>query len=395
MKKYIIIFKKEFIGIIRDKRTIITMIVIPILLFPILLNLTGSIASNQIKNEQEKKLSVGIIGENYGNIIVKRIANLKEIKVSYYKDISQTDTLIKTGKLDGALFIEKDFDSRVKGLQTGNLVLFYKSQNWGVKDRLMRVIDLYKNALTQERLTQLKITNETIDPIEVKIQDISTKREILGQTIGGIIPYIFVIFAFMGCIYPAIDLFTNEKEKGTLETILASPAGRLEILFAKMSVVACIGFSSALLSIVGLSFGLHNLTNTLPPEVMQTMFSFIRPENILMMLSMLLPLTVFFASALTLVTTYAKSYKEAQSIITPVTFLVILPAVVGIMPGITLNLKTAIIPVTNISLATKEIIGGTINPLLFILVLVSLLIYAALGVFASSLWFSKESNIVK
>jgi sodium transport system permease protein len=259
----------------------------------------------------------------------------------------------------------------------------------------MRVIDLYKNALTQERLTQLKITNETIDPIEVKIQDISTKREILGQTIGGIIPYIFVIFAFMGCIYPAIDLFTNEKEKGTLETILASPAGRLEILFAKMSVVACIGFSSALLSIVGLSFGLHNLTNTLPPEVMQTMFSFIRPENILMMLSMLLPLTVFFASALTLVTTYAKSYKEAQSIITPVTFLVILPAVVGIMPGITLNLKTAIIPVTNISLATKEIIGGTINPLLFILVLVSLLIYAALGVFASSLWFSKESNIVK
>jgi sodium transport system permease protein len=83
MKKYIIIFKKEFIGIIRDKRTIITMIVIPILLFPILLNLTGSIASNQIKNEQEKKLSVGIIGENYGNIIVKRIANLKEIKVSY------------------------------------------------------------------------------------------------------------------------------------------------------------------------------------------------------------------------------------------------------------------------------------------------------------------------
>ncbi len=395
MNKFTIIFKKEFMDIIRDKRTLITMVIIPIILFPVLLYLTASIASNQVKNEQEKKLSVGIIGENYGNILVKRIENIKNINISYYSAVSQTDTLIKTGILDGALFIEKDFEAHVNGLHTGNLVLYYKSQNWGVKERLMQVIENYKHTLTQERLAQLKITNESIDPIEVNISDVSTKREILGQTIGGFIPYIFVLFAFMGCVYPAIDLFTNEKEKGTLETILASPAGRLEILFAKVSVVACVGFSSAILSILGLSFGLHNLTNSLPPDVMQTMISFIRPENILMMLSMLLPLTIFFAAMLTLITTYAKSYKEAQTIITPVTFLVILPAVVGIIPGINLSLKTAVIPITNISLATREIIGGTINPLLYILVLGSLLIYAALGVFAASLWFSKESNIVK
>jgi sodium transport system permease protein len=259
----------------------------------------------------------------------------------------------------------------------------------------MQVINAYKSSLTQKRLARLHVSNETIDPIEVNIHDVSTKREVLGQTIGGVIPYIFILFAFMGCIYPAIDLFTNEKEKGTLETILSSPVSRLEILFAKMSVVALLGFFTALISVVGLSFGLHEFSSNLPADITQTMLSFLRLENVLMLLSMLLPLTVFFASLLTLLTTYAKSYKEAQTIITPLTFLVILPAFVGLLPGIKLTLKTALIPITNISLATKEIIGGTIQPMLFTVVIVSLLVYAAIGVFAASLWFSQESNILK
>ncbi len=395
MNKFLIIFKKEFLDITRDKRTMLTTIIIPILIFPIIMNIMSSITSHQVKNEQEKKLTVGIIGEENGKDIVKRIANIKDITINPYTTDTQTDTLIKAGKLDGALSIEKDFESRINGLQTGYLTLYYKSQNWGVKERLMQVINVYKSSLTRKRLAVLKINNETIDPVEVDIKDISTKREIFGQTIGGIIPYIFVIFAFVGCIYPAIDLFTNEKEKGTLETILSSPVSRLEILFGKMGVVALIGFASAILSVVGLSFGLHSFTNKLPADVMEAMNNFIRPEVILMLFAMLLPITVFFASLLTLFTTYAKSYKEAQAIISPLTIIVVIPAVVGVMPGMTLNAGNALIPITNISLATKDIISGTINPLLFILVMSSLLIYATLGVIVASLWFSKESNIIK
>ncbi len=395
MKKFTIIFKKEIKDLTRDKRTLLTMIIIPLLLFPVLLNITGSIAKNQDKNEKEKQLSVGIIGKDNAKDLVTKIENLKGVKVTYFKNTIETDTLIKSGKLDGALFFENDFEAHINSLSTGTIVLYYKSQNYGVKDRLMQVISIYKASLTHERLTQLKITNASIDPLEVKIEDVSTKREVLGQTIGGFIPYIFVIFTYLGCIYPAIDLFTNEKEKGTIETLLSSPAGRLEILFAKMSVVACIGLISALLSIVGLSFGIHNLAQGLPAELTDTLGSFIRPENVALIFAMLLPLTVFLASLLTILTTYAKTYKEAQTILSPLAIIIIIPAVIGLMPGIALNIKTAIIPITNISLATKEIIAGTINPFLYILVLGSLLVYAAIGVYVSSLWYSKEVNIIK
>jgi len=244
-------------------------------------------------------------------------------------------------------------------------------------------------------LAKLSIEKAAVNPVEVKIQDVSTLREKFGKSIGGMIPYIFVIFSFIGCMYPAIDLFTNEKERGTLETILVTPVNRLEILFGKMAVVSFIGFCTAILSIFGLSFGLKQFAQGLPGDIMGTLSNFIDPGNVTLLFLMMIPLVVFFAGILTLITTYAKSYKEAQSIISPMMILIILPAVVGLMPGVEFTAITAIIPITNISLATKEIISGTLNYSYYALALGSLLVYASLSVFAASWWFGKESNIVK
>lgn len=396
MKKLHIIIKKEFIDIVRDKRTLITMIVIPLLLFPIMFNIMGTISSKQVEKEKEKHLSVGIIGGKNAVDLVKLIEDRKDIKVTFYNTIEETDTLIKQGNLDGALNFENNFDAKINGVvNTGNVTLFYKSANWGVKDRLMQVLDLYKKNVTDNRLSKLKIDKQAINPVEITIHDITSIRESIGKTAGGFLPYIFILFTFFGCTFPAIDLFTNEKERGTLETILTAPVSRLEILFGKMIVVSVVGFTSAMLSIAGLSLGMHKFADNIPPEMMNTLLSIIRPSNVIMLFSLLLPLTVFFAGILTLITTYAKSYKEAQSIISPMTMLVVLPAAIGLIPGIELNVWTALIPITNISLTSKEIISGTMNMPLYCLVLTSLLIYASISVFAATRWFSNENNIIK
>ncbi len=280
-------------------------------------------------------------------------------------------------------------------MKSAQITLLYKSANWGVKERTVNVLEGYKNKLMNERLAQLNINRQSIDPIEIKIQDVSSMREKIGQNIGGMIPYILIIFSFIGCMYPAIDLFTNEKEHGTLETILVTPVKRLEILFGKMIVVALTGLISAILSLIGLSVGLKQFSTDLPEDIMGTLMNFIEPSNAIMLIAMLVPLLIFFASLLTMVTTYAKSYKEAQSIISPMMIIIIMPAVIGMMPGIKLNFSTALIPIANISLATKEIIAGTISYPMYAVVLCSLLVYAAIGVFAAAIWFGRESNIVK
>ena len=395
MKNISIIIRKETKDLLRDKRTLMTMVVIPLLLFPLIFSIMGKIMSNQIKKEQEKVLTVGVADSGNASALLQLFEGKKGIKIIKYQDAAGFDSLIQAGKIDGAIVIAQGFDSNVASMKTGQVTLRYKSANWGVKDRLMEMIGIYKNTLTTERLARLGIEKSAVEPVEVIIQDVSTAREKFGKTVGGMIPYMLIIFSFMGCMYPAIDLFTNEKERGTLETILVTPASRLEILFGKMAVVAFIGFCSALLSIVGLSFGLKQFSQGLPDDIIGTLANFIEPGNAIMLLLMIIPLMIFFAGLLTLVTTYAKSYKEAQSIISPLTIVIILPAVVGLSPGIELTALTAIIPITNISLATKEIISGTINYSLYGLVLGSLLLYAGLSVLAASFWFGKESNIIK
>jgi sodium transport system permease protein len=395
MKNIIIIFRKEIKDLLRDKRTLMTMVVIPLLMFPLIFSVMGKIMTSQIKKEQEKVLNIGISDNGNASALLSLFDGKKDIKITKYQDAARFDSLIQSGKLDGAIIIGQGFDNNVSSMKTGEVVLRYKSANWGVKDRLMEVINTYKSSVMGERLTKLGIEKAAVEPIDIKIQDVSTVREKLGNTIGGLFPYVLVIFSFMGCMYPAIDLFTNEKERGTLETILVTPANRLEILFGKMAVVSFIGFCSSLLSIVGLSFGLKQFSQGLPQDIIGTLANLIEPGNVIMLLLLIIPLMIFFAGILTMVTTYAKSYKEAQSIISPLMIIIILPAVVGLSPGVELNTVTAIIPITNISLATKEIISGNINYSLYALALGSLLVYAAISVFAASLWFSRESNIIK
>lgn len=395
MKNIFIIAKKEITDLLRDKRTLMTMIIIPVLVFPIIMGITGKITSNSIKKEQEKALKIGILESANTNQVKQLFEGRKDIQFINVSEASQFEALIQKDSIDGALMVSDSLAESISTMKKAQITLLYKSANWGVKERTINVLEGYKNTLMNERLARLNINRQSIDPIEIKIQDVSSMREKIGQNIGGMIPYILIIFSFIGCMYPAIDLFTNEKERGTLETILVTPVKRLEILFGKMIVVALTGLISATLSLIGLSVGLKQFSSGLPEDIMGTLMNFIEPSNAIMLIGMLIPLLIFFASLLTMVTTYAKSYKEAQSIISPMMIIVILPAVIGMMPGIKLSFSTALIPIANISLATKEIIAGTISYPLFAVVLGSLVVYAAIGVFAAALWFGRESNIVK
>jgi sodium transport system permease protein len=395
MKNILIIAKKEITDLLRDKRTLMTMIIIPVLVFPIIMGITGKITSSNIKKEQEKVLKIGIVQSPNSSTIQQLFDGRQDIKFSLFHNASQFESLIQQDSIDGALLASDSLPESIAAMKSAQITLLYKSANWGVKERTMTVLEGYKNTLMNERLAKLNINRQSIDPVEIKIQDVSSVREKIGQSIGGMIPYILIIFSFIGCMYPAIDLFTNEKERGTLETILVTPVKRLEILFGKMIVVALTGLISAVLSLIGLSVGLKQFSSDLPEDIMGTLMNFIEPSNAIMLIAMLVPLLIFFASLLTMVTTYAKSYKEAQSIISPMMIIIIMPAVIGMMPGIKLNFSTALIPIANISLATKEIIAGTISYPMYAVVLCSLLVYAAIGVFAAAIWFGRESNIVK
>jgi len=168
----------------------------------------------------------------------------------------------------------------------------------------------------------------------------------------------------------------------------------MSILMGKFGVIFLAAIISAIISILGL-LSAALMTNDIPKELLDVIWNILDIQNILLVFSLLIPLTIFFAAALLSLSIYAKTFKEAQNIITPLSFMVIIPSAVGMMPGIKLTAKSALIPILNISLATKDIISGTVKWGLFAEVYISLIVLAGVALFICAKWFERESTMFR
>jgi sodium transport system permease protein len=263
-----------------------------------------------------------------------------------------------------------------------------------VQDRLRKSLDAYEEELLAQRFARLELDSTIVDAVELRAQNVASIEERVGRSVGGMLPYIFIIFCFMGSMYPAIDLGAGEKERGTMETLLTAPVNRFHILLGKFGVVVLSGLVSASVSILGLYIAIKQ-SSGIPQQFMDVIVKMLGWDTILLVLSLLLPLTVFFAGILLSVSLTARSFKEAQSLISPLNVAVIVPAAIGLVPGIKMSYATAMIPILNVSLATKEIVAGTMQPSYLAVVYTSLVALALLSLYGSVWWFNRESTIFR
>lgn len=396
MKIIMTIFKKEFIDSIRDRRTLITMVVIPLLLFPILIGISSRIMMTQIKKAQEKTLKVGLLTNGNAEEFRHMLLNKDNIKLIENITVEKGQSLIEVDSLDALIVFDKNFDKQVANFLQGRITMYFKSTEERdiEKERLLHLLNDFEKKLRSIRFKKLNINETIIKAVKIDEHNLATPKEKLAEVIGGFLPYIFIIFCFMGSMYPAIDLAAGEKERGTLETLLTSPVGRMQILLGKFGVVVLTGIFSASISILGLYVGIRQVKE-IPQELLQTILSILEFQSIALLISILLPLTVFFAAILLSLSIFAKSFKEAQSIINPLMIIVIVPAFIGLMPGMSLNATTALIPVLNVSLATKGIIAGTISPAILAEVYLSLIAFAGLSIYFCAKMFGRESTIFR
>jgi sodium transport system permease protein len=133
----------------------------------------------------------------------------------------------------------------------------------------------------------------------------------------------------------------------------------------------------------------------IPQSLLDAAYNILDPGVVAVLLSLLIPLTIFFGAAQLSLSFYAKSFKEAQSIINPLTIAVIFPAFIALLPGIELNTWTALVPVLNVSLATKAVIGGTFSVGHLALVYGSLIAFAAIGLAVCAHLFQRENVIFR
>ena len=394
-RRIFVVFRKELRDTLRDRRTLVMMIVLPMVLMPALMVGGAALAVSQQKKAEGERLRVALVDAGEAALLGEMLRARSDLEIVDDVPPDSLQPFIRNEDIHAALVVDDRFDEQVAALQPGELTLFYESDgNDVVVRRLRDVVNAYQDTLLKARLAQHALPASFIETVQLRQVDLATPQEVVGRFIGGVLPYLFLLFCYLGAMYPAIDLAAGEKERATLETLLTSPASRMEILLGKFGVVVLAGLLSAVIALVGMLVGLNQAPD-MPAEILETVQSILTVKSILLELSLLLPLTMFFAGILLTFSVFAKSFKEAQSVVSPLSFLVIIPAALGMIPSITLGPITALIPILNVSLATKEIMAGTIQPELFVLVYASLIVLAAAALVVCSRYFQREEVLFR
>ena len=390
------IFKKELIDVLRDRRTLFFMVVIPVVVMPLLIFISLKFQEYQNKKSEEKILNIALVNESGDTKIRDYILNQKGVNLIEHIDADSLEAGIKSDSLQGGLYIGRNFLDDISTNQMGAIEIYYKSSDLmsKAKRRINNALEQYKNEIVTDRLSQYNLGQDLLEPIEIINRDMSTKKETVGKLVGGLIPYMLVMFIFLGAMYPAIDLGAGEKERGSLETLLSSPATKFEITMGKLMVVSLTGLASGLISVIGISFPMYFIDN-IPEQIKSTVLEIISPFMIISIVFLMIPIAIFFASMLLSISFYARSFKEAQSLMGPLNIAIIIPLMLTLGPGFEIDHVTALIPLVNVGLLTKEILAGSLEPIYFIETLSSLLFFAAIGIRFSVYWFNKENTIFR
>ncbi len=391
------IFKKELKDTLRDRRTLMMMIVIPVLLFPVILSVFMKFSSSLSEDAATKALKIGYIGD-VNNSILSSIENLpKEYGIKEF--IKYTDSLelkkaVKNDSVQVGVVTNATVDNDLKANKEIKVDFYVDRTEVGIYERVDIIAEVITVQQRNIKMQKLALKKGDISPVNHEVHNVASNMEMIGKLAGGMLPYIFIAFAFLGCMYPAIDLFTGEKERGTMETLLTTPVPRWKILIGKMGVVVCSGLLASTCALLGLYFAIEVLHVVDNPMILEVIHNILSVKLIVMLYGLLLPMVIFFAGIMIPIAIYAKAFKEAQSIITPLNFVVIMPAMVGFFPGVELNAITSCMPIVNVVLATKELIAGTLNPFYLIISFVVMTGLAAIAVFVSYRKFDSETNVI-
>jgi sodium transport system permease protein len=399
-----IIYFKELLEALRDRRTIISTMLVPMLIFPLLIFGFGSLAARSVQRVQNEGFSIMILGSTNSPGLVAALEKTDGLAVLPTKpDYAER---ISNKKLRAALEIPTGFEKQLRdfGLFGTNrpVVKLYhyagEMRSQFAVRTIQKTLREYSDELVETRLIQSGLSKEMLKPFDIREQNVAAPEKVGGNLLGGVIPYIIIFLSFIGALTPAIDVTAGEKERGTIETILASPSSRMELATGKFLMVLTASLITTMMSLTSFAvsfslpfFAAREMSRTGP----NALHFDLSASAMAAVFVLVIPLAIMFAAVLLAIALHAKSYKEAQSYTHPLMMVVILPAMAAMLPGLDLNLGLAFVPILNVSLISKEVLSGNYQWTQIAIVLASSCIYAAFALLATRSAFNRESVLFR
>jgi sodium transport system permease protein len=392
------VYRKELRDSLRDRRTLISMIVIPMLMIPGIMISVAAITMKMVNKAREEIPTVMVLGGDDSPVLRAALAKNPKLRLAPFA--ADWKRQISDKQLRAAVEIPAGFEAALdRGAPAEIEIYNYEGELRSdlAVGELRDFLNGYREKTVTDRLVARGLPATLVKPFETKTQNVAPPEKVAGNRFGGMIPYLFILLCFTGAMYPAMDLTAGEKERGTMETILCSPVARTDLVLGKFLMVLTASLTTAVVSIVttGITFVIIGLMAGGSASAQSGAMPTLDPAGLLLVIAMVFPVAVLFCSVLLAVSLFAKSIKEASSYATPLIILIIVPAMMGMMPGVELNARLALVPVLNIALASKELVSGVFHWYYLALIFGSTCVYAGAALAVCVRMFNREDVLFR
>ena len=413
-----LIYAREIRDQLRDRRTLFMIAVLPLLLYP-LLGMSVLQLSQFVRKSEPRVLVIGsenldsggdapklFLGNQFAPTLVDdpQVAEWLHLEFSGRTENAQpqaegaatdgakneqalkaAEARLKSGEVQVVLSFPPDFGERLRELRAqikeraaggrpaegaGEPVQIPRPQlsyNSGKEKsrvahmQVEQILDTWRSQIARANLVASQIPANVAKPFELKRDDVAEQRQQQALMWSRILPFVLFIWALTGAFYPAVDLCAGEKERGTLETLLSSPAARTEIVWGKLLTVMTFSCATAILNLSSLGmtskYAMAQLSK-LPGADFGDAFQLPPLASLLWLVVALLPMSALFSALCLACAAFARSTKEGQYYLMPL-FMISMPLMMlPLAPGSELNFGNSLIPITGVVFLVMSLVQG-------------------------------------
>jgi sodium transport system permease protein len=410
--RFLRLARKELTEILRDRRTVLTLLLMPLLLYPLLSLGFRQFLLSSAAGAQPLEYRLGVESEAEGRAIAAFLEHGKESlkKRGGYRaegpnprpdappepnlrwlDSSDLDDAVRRGLIDVAIRTDPagPFRPDVDTDLAVDLELTYRDDSATGVDALHAVERLCREAnavFLSRRLASVGIEQrpEAVRPV---VKTLPGPEGRSSRIFAVLVPLVLIMMTITGAVYPAIDLTAGERERGTLEVLIASPVPRWALLGAKYVAVVCVAVLTALVNVASMAVTLWASDPTHQFIDEKSLTIWLIPQ----ILGLLLLLAAFYSGVLLALTSFARSFKEAQAYLIPLMLASLLPGMIGLLPGLRLEGPLAVAPLINIVLLARDLLEGAAKPFSAVVVVLTTALYAVAAVAVAARTFGAEA----
>lgn len=388
-----IVFKKELKDAFRDKKTVMLSILIPLLIFPIMFYFMGK-TTKSTEEKVQSNFKIAVTDEGNSSL-GKFLKDQKDLKIS--DNASEED--VKNGKVYASIIISKDFDDAIKKENTGKIKVVFDNSSQQSQIAIGKVnnyINQFNQTVIAERLNKRNINTAILKPTNIETQTVNKENEGMGKLILTLLlPMLLLVNAVSAPMGAAIEEGAGEKERGTLEPLLTTQASRMSLLWGKFFATTFLGFMTVIASIIGILFSMFKFGDAMGGSGNGGSIN-LSVLSILFIGLIGILITMVFGALELSISIYARSFKEAQTYLTPLSLIVMVPAFgTYLLDAKNIDGFYFHIPLANAACLMKESIVGIFNPVHIAITLSWMLIYIVASILFARFMFSREEVIFR